>query len=269
MGHRKPDPPAPPPVAPPEPGHTLEREVRAVLENLACEDDLHERGEAWAAPPDPTEGHPWLPQLAVEEIDFSHPVALCARWSAVFLARHELRLDPWAFLIKAVATALSEVPEANVQISQGRALRTGCFDIAVTLSGPQGLRAPVLRDALRMGMPAVAAELARFARQVSDGDLPPAAETGAVITLHDRQSSGLLLSTAPLSPPQCLALVVHAVRPRPTAIPGPDGPTLVVRPLCPVALTWDPRAMSAAVAASFLTRVRELMEQPERLLIEA
>jgi 2-oxoglutarate dehydrogenase E2 component (dihydrolipoamide succinyltransferase) len=269
MTARTPDPAAPPPSVPAEEGRTLEREVRAVLENLASDDDLAERGEAWAAPPDPTEGHPWLPQLAVEEIDFSLPIGLCTRWAAAFEARHELRLDPWALLVKAVASALSEVPEANVQISQGRAQRTGCFDVAVTLSGRQGLRTPVLRDALRMGVPTVAAELARFAREVAEGVLPPASETGAVITLHDRQDSGLLLSTAPLIPPQCLALVVHAVRPRPTALPGPGGPTLAVRPLCPVALTWDPRAMSAATAARFLRRVREVMEHPERLLIEA
>jgi 2-oxoglutarate dehydrogenase E2 component (dihydrolipoamide succinyltransferase) len=269
MAVTDPDPSVAPPNAPAEEGRTLAREVRAVLENLASDDDLAERGEAWAAPPDPTEDHRWLPQLAVEELDFTHPLALCARWAAAFQARHELPLEPWALLVKALATALSEVPEANVQICQGRALRTGCFDVGVTMSGRQGLRTPVLRDALRRGVPDIAAELARFAREVAQGELPPASETGAVITLHDRQDCGLLLSTAPLAPPQCLALVVHAVRPRPTAIPGPDGHVLVLRPLCPVALTWDPRAMSAATAARFLGRTRELMEHPERLLIEA
>ncbi len=253
-------------------GRLLQRDVMTALENLAREDDRDERAprsgldnglRASAQAP--------APQLAVEAVDLGQLQNLQHRWGPSFEARHGLALGHWSFVVKAVVEALATVPDANVQLHHGKPQRNNYYDVAITFEGPKGTMAPVIRSAQRKGMAAVEGELARFARQVEDGSLPAEDQTGAVITLYDRASSGLMLSTAPLVPPQCLALAVHATRDRPVVVSsGPQARAHVaIRPMCYLSLSWDPRALNVELAARLLARTKDCLEHPERLLLEA
>lgn len=249
-----------------EGGRLLQRDVMAALANLAAEDEGDERaGEdaGWAS-----EQVAAAPQarIAVERVDVSHLRRLLDRFGSAFEARHGLALSLEPFVIKAVIDALAAVPDANVQLHEGRPQRNQYYDVAITTPGPSGERTPVLRSPQRKGFAEIQGELARFARQVHDGSLPAEAETGAVLTLHQRGK--VLLSTVPLEPPQCLALAVHRVHDAPAVVAGPEGPFLAVRPICHISLAWDPRALSADLAHALLARIQQGLEQPERLWLE-
>jgi len=249
-----------------EGGRLLQRDVMAALANLAEDTDGDER-EA-AEPGEPGAGGPPSPppQVAVEEADLGRLLQLIERWGPAFEARHGLELGLRSFVVKAVVDALAAVPEANVHLHGERAEPTQYFDVAVTTPGPRGERPPVLRSPQRKSFAEIEGELARFERQVADDSLPVEAETGAVVTVHERR--GLLLSTLPLEAPQCVALGVHRIRRLPRVVDGAAGPELAPRPVCALALAWEPRALDAGLAARLLTRVREGLEHPERLWLE-
>lgn len=247
----------------------LQRDVMAALEGLAEDDEREEDGLVERPHPDTLPAPPQ--QVAVELVDFGRLEAIRGRWGSSFEARHGLVLGTSSFVIKAVVEALAAVPDANVQLHQGGALRNNYYDIAVTFPGTDGAQRPVIRSAQRKGMAAIAGELARFARQAADGSIPAEDQTGAVITVHDRAATGLLWSSPPLEPPQCLALAVHAARQQAVALEAEPGAAarVTVRPVAHLVLAWDPRAMSVETAAQLLSRIKACLEQPERLLVEA
>jgi 2-oxoglutarate dehydrogenase E2 component (dihydrolipoamide succinyltransferase) len=249
-----------------EGGRLLQRDVMAALANLANDDEGDEHAStslSWSS--DQTAVAP-PPQHAVERVDVSRLQGLLGRFGPAFEARHGLSLGLEPFVIKAVVGALAAVPDANVQLHEGRPQRNQYYDVAIVTPGPQGDRTPVLRSPQRKGFAEIQGELARFARQVHDGSLPAEAETGAVLTLHQR--GAVLLGTVPLDPPQCLAMALHRVHDAPVIVPGPQGPGVGVRPICHVSLAWDPRALSATLADTLLARIKQGLEQPERLWLE-
>ncbi len=249
-----------------EGGRLLQRDVMAALANLADDDDGEERASEdadWAAAPSSSEPPP---ELAVEQVDVSRLARLIERFGPAFHTRHGLELGLDSFVIKAVVEALASVPDSNVQLHEGRPQRNQYYDVAITLSGPGGDRTPVLRSPQRKGIAELQGELARFSRQVQDGSLPAEAETGAVITLHRRDA--VLQSTVPLAPPQCLALAIHRIHDAPVVVAAPQGQVVTVRPVCRVSLAWQPRAVSAALASALLRRIKQGLEQPERLWLE-
>jgi 2-oxoglutarate dehydrogenase E2 component (dihydrolipoamide succinyltransferase) len=230
----------------------------ATLANLAQDDDDGDRQvapepERWPGAPPPAA------QLAVEEVDLGRVTQLIDRWRPAFRARHGLELGLRSFLIKAVVDGLAAVPDANVQLHEGAPQRNRYYDVAIAMVGPKGPCAPVLRSPQRKGFSELEGELARFERQVQDGSLPAEAETGAVITLHQRER--LLLSSVALTAPQTLALAIHRVQPRPVV----SGGAVVVRPVTQLALGWDPRALDAELATTLLERIAAGLAQPERL----
>ncbi len=248
----------------------IKKEVLLAIEGLA-----HERGQpvAQLGAAAPLDAGVQLGQAAVqvmvEQADMSRVLALRQRYKASFKARHQVDLGLLAFFVLAVVDALEHVPALNVQLEDGQAARNRYYDIGVTVPGPEADLIPVIRDAERKRFAEVQHDIARYARQARDGSFAASSSSGGVFTVADRQQMGALLSTAPLVPPQCGALAIHAIRRRPVVLADEKGERLAVRPMMHLSLAYHGQVVEARDAALFLARVVASVEAPERLMLQA
>ena len=199
------------------------------------------------------------------EVDMSAVTDLRAKYGDAYKERHRARLGFMPFFVKAAIVALREVPVVNAEIDGDTIVYKNHYDIGIAVGTPRGLVVPVLRDADRMSFADLDKAVADAARRARDGTLGIDEMRGGTFTVTNGGAYGSLLSTPILNPPQSGILGMHKVEDRPVAEHG----EVVVRPMMYVALTYDHRLVDGREAVSFLVRVKQCVEDPQRILLDA
>jgi 2-oxoglutarate dehydrogenase E2 component (dihydrolipoamide succinyltransferase) len=203
------------------------------------------------------------------EVDMSQLMALRTQYQDRFVKRYGLKLGFMSFFVKAVIEALKEFPAVNAEIDESDPKKLEIvykhyFNIGVAVSTDKGLMVPVLRDADQLSFAATEGAIGELAKRGRDGKLSPEDFADGTFTITNGGVFGSLMSTPILNRPQVGILGMHAVKDRPIAVNG----QVVIRPMMYLALSYDHRIIDGREAVSFLVRVKELVENPERILLE-
>jgi 2-oxoglutarate dehydrogenase E2 component (dihydrolipoamide succinyltransferase) len=168
-----------------------------------------------------------------------------------------------SFFVAAAVEALRRFPEVNASIDGRDIVYHGYYDVGIAVASPRGLVVPVLRDADRLDMAGIEARIKEYADKAQAGTLAIDEITGGTFTITNGGVFGSLLSTPILNPPQSAILGMHRVQERPVAEDG----QVVIRPMMYVALSYDHRLIDGREAVRFLVTIKELIEDPARLLL--
>ncbi len=198
------------------------------------------------------------------EIDMSTVMELRQQLQEGFQQRYEIKLGFMSFFVKAVVEALKETPQVNAEIRGTDIVYRNYFDIGVAVGGGRGLVVPVLRNAERLSFAEVERSIAGFARKARENRLRPDDLEGGTFTITNGGVYGSMLSTPLVNPPQSGVLGMHAIQDRPVAVKD----QVAIRPIMYVALTYDHRVVDGREAVTFLRRIKELIENPARMLVE-
>ena len=198
------------------------------------------------------------------EIDMSEVIALRKRHQEMFVKKHGIKLGFMSFFVKAAVEALKAFPALNAQIDGDELVYYDYCDIGVAVGGGRGLVVPVIRNAERLSFAQVEETIADFGARARDNRLKVDELQGGTFTISNGGIYGSLMSTPIINPPQSGILGMHAIQERPVVVNG----TVEVRKMMYVALTYDHRLVDGREAVTFLVRVKELVENPTRLLIE-
>jgi 2-oxoglutarate dehydrogenase E2 component (dihydrolipoamide succinyltransferase) len=198
------------------------------------------------------------------EADMSAVIALRKELGEAFQKKHGVKLGFMSFFVKAVVQALKEIPELNAEIRDNTIVYHRYYDIGIAVGGGEGLVVPVIRDADRLSFAEIERQIADFAERARTKKLKPEELMGGTFTITNGGIYGSLNSTPLLNPPQVGILGMHAIQERPVAREG----QVVVRPMMYLALSYDHRIVDGREAVTFLRRVKELIENPVRLLLE-
>jgi 2-oxoglutarate dehydrogenase E2 component (dihydrolipoamide succinyltransferase) len=198
------------------------------------------------------------------EVDMSGVLSLREKYQDRFVKQHGIKLGFMSFFVKAAIEALKAFPGVNAEIRGTDVVYKDHYDIGVAVGGGKGLVVPVVRDADRLSFSEVEAAIADLAGRARDNKLGLKELEGGTFTISNGGVYGSLLSTPILNPPQSGILGLHAIQKRPVVV----GDAVVVRPMMYVALSYDHRLVDGREAVQFLVRVKECVEDPERLLLE-
>jgi 2-oxoglutarate dehydrogenase E2 component (dihydrolipoamide succinyltransferase) len=198
------------------------------------------------------------------EIDMSNVLALRERYQERFVKAHGIKLGFMSFFVKAAIEALKAFPAVNGEVRGTDIIYKDHYDIGVAVGGGKGLVVPVVRDADRLSFAEVEAAIADLAARARDNKLSMKELEGGTFTISNGGIYGSLLSTPILNPPQSGILGLHATQKRAVVV----GDAVVVRPMMYVALSYDHRLIDGREAVQFLVRVKECVEDPDRILIE-
>ena len=198
------------------------------------------------------------------EIDMSAVNAVRARRKDVFKERYGVSLGYNAFFVKAVVGALKAFPMLNAEIDGSDIIMKHYYDIGIAVSTDEGLVVPVIRSADTLSFAQIEAKVKEYADQARSGTLTIEALMGGTFTITNGGVFGSLMSTPILNHPQVGILGLHAIKERPIALNG----EVVIRPMMYVALSYDHRLIDGREAVQFLVKIKEYIEDPERLLIE-
>jgi 2-oxoglutarate dehydrogenase E2 component (dihydrolipoamide succinyltransferase) len=199
------------------------------------------------------------------EIDMSAANALRSQYRDAFEKKHGVRLGVMSLFVKACVTALKAFPAVNAEIDGDDIVYKNHYDIAIAVASPQGLVVPVVRDADRLSFAGIEAAIGEFAKRAREGALTIEEMQGGTFTITNGGVFGSLMSTPIINPPQSGILGMHKVQQRPMVLA--DG-SIAARPMMYVALSYDHRIIDGREAVSFLVRVKECVEDPQRILIE-
>jgi len=197
------------------------------------------------------------------EVDMSAISKLREQFRDGFEKKHGVRLGFMSFFVKACVQALKEIPAVNGEIDGEEIVYKNYYDIGVAVGTEQGLVVPVLRDADKLGFADIEKKIAELGKKARDGKLTIEDLTGGTFTISNGGVYGSLLSTPILNPPQSGILGMHKTQPRPVAL----GDKVEVRPMMYLALSYDHRIVDGREAVTFLVRVKECIEDPQRLLL--
>ncbi len=198
------------------------------------------------------------------EIDMTAVMDIRKRRREAFAERHGVSLGFTSFFVKASIGALKAFPRLNAEIQGADMILKGYYDIGIAVGAEEGLVVPVLRDADRMSFAGVERQVKAFADKARQGQLTLEDLRGGTFTITNGGVFGSLLSTPILNPPQVGILGLHKIEERPVTSAG----RVVIRPMMYVALSYDHRIVDGREAVQFLVRVKELIEEPESLLLE-
>ncbi|MEE8332302.1 MAG: 2-oxoglutarate dehydrogenase complex dihydrolipoyllysine-residue succinyltransferase [Alphaproteobacteria bacterium] len=198
------------------------------------------------------------------EVDMTAVMEARERYRDRFEKKHGVRLGFMSFFAKACTMALKEIPAVNAVIDGDEIVYRHYVDLGVAVGTEQGLVVPVLRDADAKSFADIEKEIGRLGRAARDGTLGIEALTGGTFTITNGGVYGSLLSTPILNPPQSGILGMHKIEKRPVAI----GDAVEVRPMMYLALSYDHRIVDGSEAVTFLVRVKECIEDPERILLD-
>lgn len=198
------------------------------------------------------------------EVDMTHIMALRSNFKEDFEKKHGVRLGFMSFFIKACCTALLDVPEVNAEIDGEDIVFKRFVHMGVAVGTPTGLVVPVLRHAERMKFATIESSIAEMAVRAREGKLSMSDMQGGTFSISNGGVYGSLMSSPILNPPQSGILGMHKIQQRPVAIDG----EVVIRPMMYVALSYDHRIVDGKGAVTFLVRVKELIEDPRRLLMD-
>lgn len=198
------------------------------------------------------------------EVDMTSLMALRSEYRDAFEKKHGVRLGFLSFFVKASTLALQELPAVNGEIYGDQIVYKNYYDIGVAVGTPQGLVVPVLRDADTMTFADIERTIGEFGRRARDGKLTVAEMTGGTFTISNGGVYGSLMSMPILNPPQSAILGMHKIQKRPMAI----GDEIKIRSMMYLALSYDHRIVDGREAVTFLVRLKECIEDPQRLLID-
>ncbi|MFW5709611.1 MAG: 2-oxoglutarate dehydrogenase complex dihydrolipoyllysine-residue succinyltransferase, partial [Chloroflexota bacterium] len=198
------------------------------------------------------------------EIDMKAVMDLRSRRKEAFKEKFGVSLGLSSFFVKATIGALKAFPTLNAEIQEREIVIKHYYDIGIAIGAEEGLVVPVLRDADRLSFAEIESQIREFARQSNEGSLSIESLTGGTFTITNGGVFGSMMSTPILNPPQVGILGLHSITDRPVVVDG----EIVIRPMMYAALTYDHRIVDGREAVQFLVRVKNLIEDPETLLIE-
>ena len=181
-----------------------------------------------------------------------------------FEKKHVVKLGFMSFFVKAVVNALKEVPAINAEIDGDDIIYKNYYDIGVAVGTEQGLVVPVVRNADKMSFSGIEKEILSLATRARDGKLAMSDLTGGTFSITNGGVYGSLLSTPIINPPQSGIIGLHNTQERPVAIDG----KVEIRPMMYIALSYDHRIIDGKDAVTFLIKVKQSIENPERLLFD-
>ena len=198
------------------------------------------------------------------EVDMSALMALRSEYKDLFEKKYGVRLGFMGFFVRACVTALREIPAVNAEISGDEIIYKKYVNMGVAVGTEKGLVVPVVRNVQDMGLAEIEQAIGNYGRKARDGQLAINDLQGGTFTISNGGVYGSLMSTPILNMPQSGILGMHKIQQRPMAVNG----EVVVRPMMYLALSYDHRIVDGKEAVTFLVRVKECLETPERLLLD-
>jgi 2-oxoglutarate dehydrogenase E2 component (dihydrolipoamide succinyltransferase) len=198
------------------------------------------------------------------DVDMSAVMAMRAQYKDLFERRHGVKLGFMGFFVKACIQALREIPAVNAEIDGEDIVFKNYYHIGVAVGTDRGLVVPVLREADRMSIAEIEAKIAEFGKRAREGKLGIADMQGGTFTISNGGVYGSMLSTPILNAPQAGILGMHRIEERPVVKNG----QIVARPMMYLALSYDHRLVDGKEAVTFLVRVKECLEDPQRFILE-
>ena len=198
------------------------------------------------------------------EVDMTAVMTMRTKYKDLFEKKHGVKLGFMGFFTKAVCHALKEIPAVNAEIDGTDIIYKNFAHIGVAVGTPKGLVVPVVRDADQMGIADIEKEIGRLGLAARDGQLSMADMQGGTFTISNGGVYGSLMSTPILNAPQSGILGMHKIQDRPVAIDG----QVIIRPMMYLALSYDHRIVDGKEAVTFLVRVKDSLEDPERLVLD-
>jgi len=198
------------------------------------------------------------------EINMAPVMDMRKRFQDKFEKEHGIKLGFMSFFVKAAIEALKEFPSVNAEIDGNDIVYKHFYHIGVAVSGPKGLVVPVVRDADRLSFAETEQAIGGLAVKAKDNKLKPEDFEGGTFTISNGGIFGSMMSTPILNPPQVGILGMHNILERPVGVDG----QVVLRPMMYLALSYDHRIIDGKEAVSFLVRVKQCVEDPERILLE-
>ena len=197
------------------------------------------------------------------EVDMSSLMELRADYKDAFEAAHEVRLGFMGVFVQAAIQALREFPAVNAEIDGTDIIYKNYYNIGVAVGTPQGLVVPVIKDAGEMSLADTERAISNFGLRARDGKIAPDDMAGGTFTISNGGVYGSMMSTPILNPPQSGILGMHKIEKRAVVIDD----QIVIRPMMYLALSYDHRIIDGREAVSFLARIKEMVEDPRRLLM--
>lgn len=201
----------------------------------------------------------------LNEIDLSQVIALRNSSGERFKSQYGVKLGFMSFFVKGIVDALRQHPVLNAEVRQESIVYRNYYHVGIAIGSERGLVVPVLRNAERMSFAEIEQAIDDFASRADSGELTPDELHGGTFTISNGGIYGSLLSTPLVNPPQTGVLGMHAIEDRPVVRNG----EIVIRPMMYVALTYDHRIVDGREAVTFLRRLKQTIEEPARMLIEA
>ncbi len=199
------------------------------------------------------------------EVDMSNVMALRGKYKDKFKETHGVGLGFMSFFTKAVTEALNLFPTVNAMIDGDEIVYHNYADIGIAVSAPKGLMVPVIRNAEQMSLAEIEGKIGELAKKAREGKISVDEMTGGTFTITNGGVFGSLLSTPIINPPQSAILGMHNIVERPMAVNG----QVVIRPMMYIALSYDHRIIDGKESVSFLVKVKEMIENPTKLLFGA
>ncbi|MCH8323276.1 MAG: 2-oxoglutarate dehydrogenase complex dihydrolipoyllysine-residue succinyltransferase [Proteobacteria bacterium] len=240
------------PVSAPAPAKLREERVRMTRMRLRIAERLKEAQNTAAI------------LTTFNEVDMSAVINARSRNKELFFKKHGVKLGFMSFFTKACVHALKEIPAVNGEIDGAEIVYKNHYDIGVAISTPSGLVVPVLRDADLMSFADIEKKIFDLGTRARDGKLALEELQGGTFTISNGGVFGSLLSTPILNPPQSAILGMHKIEQRPVAVDG----EVVIRPMMYLALSYDHRIIDGREAVIFLVRIKELLEDTDKLLLD-
>ncbi len=247
--------PAPAPAAPAAPRETGEREERVKMTKLrqVIAKRLKEAQNTAAM------------LTTFNEVDMGPVMELRKEYQETFVKKHGVKLGFMSFFVKAAINALKEFPAVNAEVDGTDIIYKNYYDIGVAVSTPQGLVVPVLRDADQLSMADIESKINDLGTRARDGKLSMDEMMGGTFTITNGGTFGSMMSTPILNTPQSAILGMHNITQR--AMVMPDG-SIEARPMMYLALSYDHRIVDGREAVTTLVRIKEAIEDPQRLLLD-
>ena len=198
------------------------------------------------------------------EVDMSSVMKIRSKFKEVFEKKHNVKLGFMSFFVKACCHALNEVPEVNAQIDEDHLVFNRFVNMGVAVGTPTGLVVPVIDNADKMSFAEVEKSISNLGKKARDGKLSMDDMKGGTFTISNGGVYGSLMSSPILNYPQSGILGMHKIQERPIALDG----NVVIRPMMYLALSYDHRIVDGKGAVTFLVRVKEMLEDPHRLLMD-
>ena len=198
------------------------------------------------------------------EADMTNIMAMRSQYKEIFIKKHGVKLGFMSFFVKACVQALKDVPAVNAEIDGTDIIYKNYYDISIAVGTPKGLVVPVLRDCDERSLGGIEKGIGELGAKARDGQLSMDEMMGGTFTISNGGVYGSLMSSPILNPPQVGILGMHKIEKRPVVVDD----EIVIRPMMYLALSYDHRIVDGKEAVTFLVRVKECLEDPERLLLD-